>query len=215
MSAARKVNLPEEWARRYESEGSRQLLSVSSVVAGAPADELLRTGDILLSINGNTVKSFRELERASQSVQAEVRILRDGEELVRNVSTVELDGFGIDRVVLWAGALLQAPHRDLAAQRGISRGGVYVAFFNFGSPASRYELFAGRRIVAVDGNPTADLDQFVAAVSGLPDRSSVRLNTLTWNNVPEVITLELDEQYWPSYQLRRTAASWNRLPLTN
>ena len=213
MAAARKINLPESWAREYEDDGRRQLLAVSSVVAGTPAESLLRSGDIVLSMNGQILNTFREMEQASQRDDVDMTILRDGEEIALTVPTVPLDGRGIDRIVLWAGALLQTPHRDLAAQRGISRTGVYVSFFNFGSPASRSALYAGRRIVAVDGKPTADLDQFIAAVAGLPDRSSVRLNTVTWNNVPEVITLELDEQYWPGYELRRDGERWVRTPL--
>ena len=34
----------------------------------------------------------------------------------------------IDRVVEWAGATLQAPHRAISAQRGIAPEGVYVAY---------------------------------------------------------------------------------------
>ncbi len=64
--------------------------------------------------------------------------------------------------------------------------------------------------MAVNGEPTPDLDRFLDVVSGLPDGQSVRLNTVTWNNVPEVITLKLDQQYWPSYELRRVAYNWER-----
>jgi S1-C subfamily serine protease len=108
---------------------------------------------------------------------------------------------------------VQAPHRELAAQRGLDLGGVYVSYFNFGSPASRSGLFAGRRIVAVDGQPTPDLDLFVAAIRGLDHGDSVRLNTVSWNNVPEVITLKLDNNYWPSYELRRDDYDWRRFEL--
>jgi S1-C subfamily serine protease len=191
----------------------RELLSVSSTVAGTPAERVFRSGDILLSIDGATANTFREVERATQAPEIEVVLFREGEERTAAVATVALDGLGIDRAVLWAGALVQAPHRELAAQRGLDLGGVYVSYFNFGSPASRSGLFAGRRIVAVDGLPTPDLDRFVAAVRGLAHGQSVRLNTVSWNNVPEVITLKLDNNYWPSYELKRAHYDWHRYSL--
>ena len=88
-----------------------------------------------------------------------------------------------------------------------------LAYFSFGSPASRSELFAGRRIVAVDGRPTPDLDTFLDAVAVVGDRESVRLKTVTWNGAVEVITLKLDNQYWPAYEIRRTDSGWQRLPI--
>ena len=140
-------------------------------------------------------------------------IHRDGGEMSARVPTVALEGKGIDRVVLWAGALLQAPHRAIAVQRGIEAEGVYVSYFSFGSPASRSGLFAGRRIVGVDGQPTPDIDEFLDVVSGREDRESVRLNTVTWNNVSEVITMKLDNHYWPSYELLREGDAWQRRDL--
>ena len=150
------------------------------------------------------------MERASQSEEVNITVYRDGHEVSGQVQTVALDGMGIDRVVLWAGALLQAPHRAISVQKGIQAEGVYVSYFSFGSPASRSRLFAGRRIVSVNGQPTSDIDQFLASVSGLSNRDSVRLNTVTWNNVPEVITLKLDKHYWPSYELRNSDQGWRR-----
>ncbi len=99
-------------------------------------------------------------------------MLRDGEEQTLDVATAPLGGNDIDRLLLWAGAVLHAPHRAMSAQRGIPPEGVFVAFFSYGSPATRYKLFAGRRIVEVDGRPTPDLDAFIAAVQGRADRSS-------------------------------------------
>ena len=124
-----------------------------------------------------------------------------------------LDGNDVQRLVIWAGATLQAPHRAMAAQRGIPPEGVFVAYFYYGSPATRYGLYAGRRITEVDGQPTPDLDSFIRAVAGRDDRSSVRLKTITWNSAIEVITLKLDRHYWPAYELRRTTDGWSRIDL--
>jgi S1-C subfamily serine protease len=138
-------------------------------------------------------------------------VLRDGREETVEVATAALGGNDIDRMLLWAGAVLHAPHRAMAAQRGIEPDGVFVAYFAYGSPATRHKLFAGRRIVEVDGQLVPDLDAFVEAVRGRPDRSSVRLKTVSWNGSIEVITLKLDRHYWPAYELRRTADGWQRI----
>jgi S1-C subfamily serine protease len=215
LATARKVDLPEEWVRRYEvhNPARREVLTVSTTVAGSPASEFFRAGDILLSIDGVLAGTFRQVEQAAQRPTVEVTVFRNGQEVTGTVGTVGLDGLGLDRVVSWAGALLQAPHRELAVQRGIGTGGVYVSYFNFGSPASRSGLFAGRRIVAIDGEPTPDLEAFVRVVTALGGKDSVRLNTMSFNDVPEVITMKLDPLYWPSYELQRDGYEWRRQAL--
>jgi S1-C subfamily serine protease len=174
LSAARKLGLDAEWVRRIgeHDKDRRQVLTVLRTVAGTPAAEYLQPGDLLLSIDGQVVTRFRDVEQVVQREQ-----------------------------IMWAGALLQAPYRDMAAQRGVEPFGVYVSYFAYGSPASRYGLFAGRRIIEVDGISTPDIDSFLALATGRPDRQSVRLTTVTWNNAVEVLTLKLDQTYWPAYEI--------------
>ena len=215
LATARKVMLPESWVQKYEAHNPdrREVLAVTTTVAASPAAEFFRPGDILLGIDGQLANTFREVERAAQKPMVDVTVFRDGAEINGRVDTVALDGLGIDRVVSWGGALVQAPHRELAVQRGVGSGGVYVSYFNFGSPASRSGLFAGRRIVAVDGEPTMSLDAFVDVVKRHEGQDAVRLNTVSFNEVPEVITMKLDPEYWPSYELRREGYEWHRRPL--
>jgi len=215
LATARKLALPDHWAERYEAHNPtrRELLAVASTVGGSPAAEFLRAGDILLSIDGKLVNTFREAERASQRPEVTVTVFRDGRELTQTIRTVALDSDGIDRVVSWAGALLQEPHRPLSVQRGIEPNGVYVSYFGYGSPASRYGLYAGRRIVAVDGLPTPNLDAFVDAIKRLEGREAVRINVVDWNDVPDVITLKPDPHYWATYELRREGYEWRRVEL--
>ena len=172
--------------------------------------QVLREGDLLLSVDGRTVNRFRDVERAVQGPLAQLVVLRDGTQQALTVETVALYGGDIDRLLIWAGAVIHAPHRAMAAQRGIPSVGVFVAYFSYGSPAARYRLIAGRRIIEVDGVPTPDMDSFIRAVAGRPDRSSLRLKTVTWNGSVEVITLKLDEHYWPAYELRRGNTGWQR-----
>lgn len=215
LAGARKLGLPDRWIQRLEqhSPDRRQVLSVTRLVGGSPASQLLRSGDLILDIEGAVVNRFREVERAVQKPQVKVTVLRDGAEQVVDVPTVALGGRDLNRILLWAGAVLQQPHRALSAQRGIPPDGVFVGYFSYGSPATRYQLWAGRRIVEVDGQPTPDLDAFIKAVSGRPDRSSVRLRTMAWNGAVDVITLKLDQRYWPTYELNRTEQGWVRTML--
>ncbi|HEY4443007.1 MAG TPA: trypsin-like peptidase domain-containing protein [Steroidobacteraceae bacterium] len=216
LAGARELGLPDEWMRRFEEHNPqrRQVLGIDRLVAGSPAAALLEPGDLLLAIDGKVVNRFREVERAVQNPEVKVSVWRDGAEKTLQLKTVALSGSDIDRVLIWAGATLQAPHRAMAAQRGIAPYGVFVSFFFYGSPATHYGLYAGRRIIEVDGQPTADLDAFIKAVSGKPDRASLRLKTVSWNGQTDVITLKLDKHYWPAYELERQKdGSWTRTAL--
>jgi len=212
LFAARNMGVDEAWLERLEADNpvNRRALSVARLVAGTDASSKLRNGDMILAIDGNVVTTFRSLEKAVQKPQVTVTVWRNGETREIEIETAILDGRGIDRAVSWAGALIQDPHRPMAAQRGIDPYGVYVAFFSYGSPATRYGLWAGRRVIEVDETPTPDLEAFIAAVSAKKDRESVRLKTVTWNDVVEVITLKLDNQYWPAYEIKRTDDGWRR-----
>ncbi len=216
LASASRLGLPAAWLQRIEaaSPTERQVLTVTRMVGGSDAFRQLRQGDLLLAIDGAVVTQFREVERAvADKASVKVTVWRGTEERVLDIRTTELTGFDIDRIVMWAGATLQKPHRAMLAQRGMPAEGVYVGYFAYGSPATRYGLFPGRRIVEVDGVATPDLDTFLSVVAGKPDRAAVRLRTIAWNNAPEVITLKLDQHYFPTYELRRGAAGWERKEL--
>lgn len=213
LFAARKMGVDEEWVARLEENNPvrRRALSVTRLVSGTAASELLRNGDIVLAVDGDIVTSFRELEHAVQKPEVTVTVWRNDEALEIPIRTAALDGNGIDRAISWAGALIQDPHRAMAAQRGVSTDGVYIAYFSYGSPATRYGLWAGRRVVEVNDTPTPNLQAFIDAVKDIGHRESVRIKTMTWNETAEVITLKLDNQYWPAYELRRTDDGWRRI----
>jgi len=213
LAAARDRGLSDEQARRLESHDpkGRRVLSVVRRSAGMPGERHFEEGDLILEIDGDPVTRSRDLERASYGGRFSIEILREGEEQVLEVEPTRMMGEGTTRAVLWAGSLLQAPHPALAAQYGIPREGVYVSRHWYGSPATRYGLEATSRIVAVDGRPVADLDALLAAVEDKRDREPVRLETLDLDGKPGVITLKLDLAYWPTYELRRQAGTWERM----
>lgn len=215
LAEARQFGLDEAWIDRVTAHNPkrRTVLTIDRLVAGSPAAGLLQPGDLLLAVDGKVVNTFSDVSAAVRAPKVDLTIWRAGKEMTIPLDTVVLSGRDVDRVLVWAGATLHAPHRAMAVQRGIEPDGVFIAFFMYGSPASRYKLWAGRRITEVDGIPVADLDAFIRAVSGRPDDASLRLKTVSWNGQVEITTLRLDQHYWPAYELRRTETGWKRMPI--
>ena len=215
LATARKLGLDDAAVRRLTDHDPerRVALAVLRTVAGSPAAEVLQPGDLILAIDGSPVTRFREVELAMQRDAVAVDFLRDGKIRTETIATVSLDGRGVRRAVMWSGALLQAPYRDMSSQRAVEPYGVYVSYFAFGSPASRYGLFAGRRIVEVDGIPTPDIDTFLELVADKTDRQSVLLTTVTWTGANDVLTLKPDQTYWPTYEIVYRDGEWMRVEL--
>ena len=215
LADARDRGLSDSQARRLEKNDpkGRRVLSVLRRSVGLPGERLFREGDLILSLDGEPVTRSRDLRAVSFGGPFMVEILRGGEEMMLEVVPTPMPGNGTTRAVLWSGALLQAPHPALAAQYGIPPGGVYVSRHWYGSPSTRYRLDATSRIVAVDGQPVPDLDGLLEAVANKRDRDAVRLDTLDLDGKRDVITLKLDLEYWPTYELRRTDEGWERVGL--
>jgi S1-C subfamily serine protease len=212
LADARSRGLSEASARRLETHDSRRrVLAISRLTAGMPSAGILKPGDLLLAVDGKSIATFEEIERAGQQDEVRLTLLRDGEEMTLPVPTTAVDGRGTDRALFWAGAVLQLPHSAINEQGGIEPTGVYVAWLWYGSPANRYGLSANRLIVAIDDRDVTDLDSFLAAVADRPDRSSVRLRTVSLDGRTDVMTLKLDLEFWPTTELRRTGKGWERV----
>jgi membrane-associated protease RseP (regulator of RpoE activity) len=213
LAEARIRGLGQAAARRIESskKSRRRVLSVVRVTAGTAAAELLEEGDILLAIDGRPAESFEIVERAAQVERVKLQVLRDGEELSLDVATTPQSGRGTERFLFWEGAILQAPHPAVSAQHGIEPGGVYVAWFWYGSPANRSHLRATQRIVEVDGIPVPDLDAFISAISNRPNGRAVRLKTQGLDGKAAVVTLKPDPHFWPTSEIRLGPEGWQRI----
>jgi len=143
---------------------------------------------------------FATVERAARAGEVRLEVVRHGARRQVTVAPEPLDLRGTRRALLWAGAILQATPRAASAQRGVPPGGVYVASRFAGSPAARHDLRPTLRIRAVDGEPTPDLDAFLAAVAGREDRSALRLRTEDLEGRTRMQTLQLDLRYWPTVE---------------
>jgi len=212
LSQARKLGLPASWFERMQQNGNHsQLLAIGRRVAGTPAAGLFKEGDLLVALDGERVHDFRGVEKLSNKPLVEATVIRTGQELTLTVPTVRYTGRGTDHIVQWAGALLQAPHRALAAQRSVSQEGVLVSFVWRGSPASRYRLSPLLRIVALDNEPVSDLDSFLKLAKEREGQNALRLKTINLFGREDVMTLKPDNHYWPTREIRWVDNEWRRI----
>ncbi|MCA9635167.1 MAG: hypothetical protein KC420_03935, partial [Myxococcales bacterium] len=142
LASARNHGLGEAWAHRLEAADPRrrQVLIVERVAGG---DDRWRSGDILLELDGAIVNDLDALDAALRPTMR-ARVLRDREVVEIEVGATPVSGRGTERVLHWAGALIQEVPRSVRVQRGLAESGVYVSLYWYGSPASRSRLRAAR-----------------------------------------------------------------------
>ncbi|KAF9930264.1 hypothetical protein FBU30_000684 [Linnemannia zychae] len=166
IAAARSLGLADEWVRRIESDptSKHSLLYVLSLLdATSPCSQMLKVGDIILELEGRVATGMKDLERARSVESVNMTVLREGREIKLVVPTVPLLGTDTNRIVAWAGALIQMPYKAVLEQVSNVPQGVYVSCTLYGSPAST-ALRPGVWITEIDGVPVSNLDEFLDAV---------------------------------------------------
>lgn len=213
---ARKLGLTTAWLKKFDyNAGRRSVLAIKRIVSGTDAAKTLKNGDLILAINKQPVNDFRTFAKLTASESVVVSVVRDGTEQDVNVTTTVYFGQHMQPLVLWAGALLQPPHRSLLLQRPIKHQGVYISNRYFGSPASRYDLPVQSFITAVDGMATPDLTHFIKAVRQHKHRDVIKLAIMDKRGRPSVRALRMDKIYWPTEIISLENGEWLRQSLDN
>jgi S1-C subfamily serine protease len=112
LTQGRNMGLSDEWISQVEknSKTKRNLFMVSRrEPSEVDADLGLKELDIVLEVNGKLVTKIRDLDVSeSWGETVQVRVLRDKQELCMDIPSYPLGGVGTDRVVIWAGAVIQS-----------------------------------------------------------------------------------------------------------
>ncbi len=204
--------LPEEAAEAIAAEpgARRTVLQVLRVLGDGPTWGRVLPGDFVLAVDGVSVGTLRAFEERTQAGRISLTIARAGAEDTLTVEPEALDLVGTRRLVLWAGAYLQAPHLQARWEAGLPRNGAYVSLYWFGSPADRYGVRATDRILQVDGVPVEDLDGFLEAVGALPPDQAVRLLLADLAGRTRLVTLTPDPAWWPTETFTWEGDRWVR-----
>jgi hypothetical protein len=58
-------------------------------------------------------------------------------------------------------------------------------------------------ITHVNGKAVPDLDSFLRIVSTIPNREYVRVKTMSFDNIPMVVSVKVDYHYFPTCEMVR------------
>ncbi|KAI8849018.1 trypsin-like cysteine/serine peptidase domain-containing protein [Chytridium lagenaria] len=210
MAQARHMGLSDSWVRRVEEANPhrRQLFMVRTMEAGSSTARVLKELDLIISVDGRVITRIHELDVSEEwGETVEMEILRQKEVMKVVVSTEALSGDGTSRMIIWAGAVMQEPHRAVLQQSRSLPSRVYVSARTKGSPSYMYGLAPTQWITQINGKETTTLDEFLEAVRGLPDNQYVRVKTISFDLVPSVLSVKNILHYWPTSELRRDSES--------
>ncbi|KAJ3142033.1 hypothetical protein HK100_003551 [Physocladia obscura] len=205
MAQARHMGLSDDWIKKVEAANPhrRQLFLVRRLEAGGETSKFLKELDLILSINSKTITQIHEVDVSMDwADHVDVVLLRGKEEVKVQVPTELLDGEGTSRVVVWAGAVFQEPHRAVLHQSNTLPSRVYVSGRSMGSPSFMYGLGQTQWVTNINGVPTPDLESFLAEVSKLDDNVYVRVKTISFDNVPCVLSIKNNLHYFPTSEMR-------------
>ena len=163
------------------------LLVADIVLPEGPADEQLEEGDVLVKVNDIILTQFVRLDDIlDSSVGKTVKILvqRGGQDVEVELKVGNLHDITPDRFVTVTGASFHNLSYQQARLYAIPVKGVYVCeaagSFRFDSTES------GWLVESVDQKKTPDLDAFIEAMEGIPDRARI---VVTYKHLTDLHTL--------------------------
>jgi S1-C subfamily serine protease len=213
ISDASQLGLPKQWLQRFNnlSADYRKVLYIEQIVPSTQAFEKLKTGDILLAINGDLVSDLFQAELKSQKAELELTVLRSGTVIELTLQPSQLSALGTQRLISWAGALIQEKHVEIGYSKGVDFDGVYIADTAPGSPALWDGLYRNRMISAVDGEAVNDLDDFLTHIKKKKQDEITRLSLISMSGRKSLVTLQPEYHFWPTFEINKSASGWQRI----
>ena len=193
------------------------------------SEEDMKIGDVVLEINGKAVGRMADVRDLSRLETAIVTVLRNGEEKTFTLHPQLLSTESTAKILCWAGAILHQTHNPVLEQTTpefarVSKKeeitspetAVYISSIMYGSPAIG-NLKPVQWVLEVDGCKVRSLDDMVDVISKLKERNGseeyVRVRLLGRKGITSVVSVRLDNKFWPSWSLERIGERWVRTEL--
>lgn len=205
--------VPEEWIKRMENESDNRVQFIPATRVSYTTDPVkLQTGDVILSVDDELVKSMSDLDgivapsdEKSTSKSLNFKVVREGH--VRDLSIRLVDVNETDELIIFAGCIVQKPHHAVRQTMLNLPSEVYCTFRGDSSPAAQYGIYATNFITHVNEIPTPCLNSFLENIKAIPDNTYCKIRLVSFDNVPFAISLKTNYHYFPTGQLKKDQSS--------
>lgn len=205
-STARICGVPKKYIEEKQcNETEPRFFAVEKVSTSVA--HLLEDGDIILTVNGNSLASVNQLVNLHDDV-VEVLVSRGNKLLNIEVPTTPASALTTTSVVSWCGLLVHEPHQAVLQQVKEPPSKVYISNVDHGSPAQLYDIPATHFITHVNGQPTRTLDTFYSFIRNIPSDTYLRLRTVTLEGVPQASTIRTDYHYFSTWRRDLVNGKW-------
>ncbi|SCU80356.1 LAMI_0B01948g1_1 [Lachancea mirantina] len=181
------------------------LLVAETILREGPADGKIKEGDTLISINGDLIASFIQVDDIlDSSVGKDINILvqRGGRDIALTCTVGDLHSITPARYLEVCGASFNDLSYQMARFYALPVRGVFLSSasgsFNFDSKEK-----IGWIVDAIDNKETPTLDDFIEVMKQIPDRNrvTVRYHHLTDQHSPHVTTIYIDRHWCSEFRL--------------
>jgi pro-apoptotic serine protease NMA111 len=189
--------------------------------------EGFQIGDIIIEIDDNPVIRMADIHVLTEVTSARILVSRNGEELLFTVPTYELQSEWTETMLCWAGAIFHRTHDPVLEQispefAAVSRieefpqpeKGVYICSYFRGSSGSQIPMT--NWVLEVDGRRVRSMEdmlEIVKTLKGREDGEYIRAKLLHRAGVTGIVTIRLDNKFWPAFTLEQKDGKWVRTEL--
>ena len=194
----------EEQVRKLGSDKNGMLIATITLPEG-PADNLIKEGDCLISINDKLITSFVQVDEIlDDNVGNDVEFLiqRNGVNIKHTIKVGNLHDITPSEYIYVCGATFNELSYQLARIYGIPVKGCYVSdasgSFQLGGP----DINNCWIIDSIDDKPTPTLNAFIEVMKTIPDKSfiPVKYHHLTDIHVPLFKNIYIDRHWLSSFK---------------
>lgn len=191
---------------RNSNENVNGMLIASITLPEGPADNLIKEGDCLISINDKLITSFIQVDEIlDESIGNEVKfvIQRNGVNIEHLIKVGNLNDITPDKYVTVCGATFNELSYQLARIYGIAVKGCYVSDASGSFQLGNIDLNNCWIIDSIDDKPTPTLNEFIEIMKQIPDKSfiPVKYHHLTDIHVPLFKNICIDRHWSKSFKM--------------